>query len=354
MMGTMASPLFDPEIESMLCTFFMMIALVFALGIIFFAFLTVKVDGIVQWDWAVVWIPLWIIDVVMFFGALRQLFSSKDDDELDEEDDAGDDDDENKRAARKMTKRRMRVLRRTIYTVYLFLIILFQIFIVLKLQNRVQWSAAVVFIPYFVLEGLHFVLSLIEFAVACTVLAQIHQEHLIKHLCTLFFKQFWLLVLRVVLFILIALRVDQIITCSWAVVFIPLYLVGVKYAVQLFLSYRYFSRLPQPEIAQQGKTTVMLGFIAFVIVGALFYALVGLIARRLDGYWYISMSHVFVPVFIVLSLLVCCSGCCLPCILMMSSVGDIEDPEQLRELIDPNRRITQSGETVSSRTASTF
>ena len=58
MMDTVASPLFDPEIESMLCTMFSSLGLGFALLIIFFAFLTVRIDETVLWSWAVVWIPL--------------------------------------------------------------------------------------------------------------------------------------------------------------------------------------------------------------------------------------------------------------------------------------------------------
>ncbi|KAF7726913.1 hypothetical protein EC973_008208 [Apophysomyces ossiformis] len=361
MMGTVASPFFDPEIESMLCTMMTLISFVVALLIIFFAFLTVRIDEITQWSWAVVWIPLWIIDAICCYAAFQHVLkavNSKDDedDDDDDEDDTHHNDREQRNSEQlRATRRRVRLFRRLLYLVYWVLLLLFQVFIVLRLDDKVTWSATVIFAPYFALEGIHFISSVINFAVAVMVFTrQVKADEDYKggrlgmQVLALAFHEFWFFVLRLVLFILVVLRIDGTIQCSWAVVFIPLYLVGVKYALQLMLRYRMYSRLPQPEIAQQGKITVILGAVAFIIIGTLFYALVGLLARRLDGLSYISMSHVFVPVFIVLSLLICCSGCCLPCMLMISSVADLDDPEQQQQLVDPNKRITESGETPAS------
>ncbi|KAI9305086.1 hypothetical protein BJ944DRAFT_74528 [Cunninghamella echinulata] len=371
MMGTMASPLFDPEIESMICTVILLMDIILILLIIFFAFLTVKIDGKVSWAWSVVWIPLWIINVFMFYTLGRFVLSSfNDDDDEDEEEHAFEDinDNENgqqngetKRQQQKSAKKRMKLLSRGFYFVYYLLTLIFQIFIVLKLDNKVTWTASIVFIPYFILEGLNFILLCIDYFINFIVLKQqlttYHQHEsspssLTKEILSLgfllLFNKFWFFVLRLILFVLIAVRIDQIITCSWGIVFIPLYLVGIKYAIQLGLSYRMFSRLPQPEVAKQGKVTVLVGAVAFVIIGALVYALIGLIARRLDGNWYISMATVFVPIFIILAVVTCCCGCCLPCMMMMSSLGDIDDLENASQsLIDPNRRITQSGESQS-------
>jgi fatty acid desaturase len=66
MMDTVVSPLFDPVIESKLCSLLTSISLLFVLFIILFAFLTVKIDGIVSWRWAVTYVPGWIINVVVF------------------------------------------------------------------------------------------------------------------------------------------------------------------------------------------------------------------------------------------------------------------------------------------------
>ncbi|CAO3607176.1 unnamed protein product [Cunninghamella blakesleeana] len=319
MMGTMASPLFDPEIESIICTVILLMDIILILLIIFFSFLTVKIDGKVSWSWAVVWIPLWIINVLFLYTLGRFILSSFDDDKDDEEHEFEDINDNNangetnedKRKKKKSAKRRMKLITRGFYLVYFVLTLLFQIFIVLKLDNNINWSASAVFIPYFILEVLNFILLCFDYGVNLIIIKQQLNHHhdesststskeFLSIAFLLFFSKFWLFVLRLILFVLIAVRIDQIITCSWGVVFIPLYLVGVKYIIQLILSYRMFDRLPQPEIAKQGKTTVVIGAIAFVVIGTLLYALIGLIARRLDGIWYISMANVFIPVFIIL------------------------------------------------------
>ncbi|KAI7859448.1 hypothetical protein BDC45DRAFT_215796 [Circinella umbellata] len=355
MMDTVASPLFDPEVESMLCTMLSTLGLGFALLIIFFAFLTVRIDEIVLWSWGVVFIPLWIIDFVIGYLVIRNFIQSltKSNDTDDNHDDDDDDEemDEAKRAKRKAARRRLGITRQFILVIYWVLFLLFQIFIVLRLDNRVMWSTAVVFIPYFIFEGIHFILKCFEFLVtASTALRMSAPEHKKRILATLFFQTFWLFVLRLILFVLIATRVDNTITCSWGIVFIPLYLVAVKYMIQLAWSYVVFSRLSsQPQLQHQGKVTVLLGVIALVVLGVLSYTLIGLLARRLDGS-FVKMANVFVPIFITLSILFCCAGCCLPCMLMISSVADMEDIEQEQRLVDPNKRITQAGEGSTSST----
>ncbi|ORX52732.1 DnaJ-domain-containing protein [Hesseltinella vesiculosa] len=355
MMGTMASPLFDPEVESMICTVVLMMDLILMLLIIFFVFLAYKIDGRVSWSWATVWVPLWIIHVFFLYALTRYVTSSKDDSDDDDDQNEQSDEgmDQGRRQAKKTTKQYRRWLTRSLYMVYFILALLFQIFIVLALDGKVAWSAVVVFIPYFILEGLNFLLLGLEFVLSWFIVRQqlVHADrdgqarpNLLVVTLTLFFHMFWFFVLRLIFFVLVAVRIDNLITCSWAVVFIPVYLIFVKYCIQLTLAYRLYSRLPQPEVAHQGKITVWLGVGALLFVSVLGYALVGLIARRLDGYWPIQMITVFVPVFLTLSLVICCCGCCLPCLMMVGTVGDLEQGQATQALIDPNRRITQTGE----------
>ncbi|KAI9320216.1 hypothetical protein BX666DRAFT_1853147 [Dichotomocladium elegans] len=319
MMDTVASPLFNPEFESMLYALLSTIGFIFTLLIIFVAFLAVRIDELVLWSWAVVWIPLWIIDAVLGYLVCQYLIraiQNKDDDDDDEDDDAGEND-EVKRVQRKAARRRLRIFQQATFAVYWALLVLFQVFIVLRLDHRVGWgSSGVVFIPYFVLEGIHFMLKSVELVltVVATVGAAKHDQEsspsMLTYIPILIFKQFWFQALRVVLFVLVVLRIDRTITCSWAVVFIPVYLVAVKYGVQLGVSYATYNRLTrtQPELAQQGKMSVVVGAIAFCSVTC------------------------------------CCAGCCLPCMLLISSVGGMDDIEQQQGLVNPNHRITQAGE----------
>lgn len=323
MMGTVASPLFDPEIESMLCTLFMTLASAFALLIIFFVFLSLRVDNMVLWKWSVVWIPLWICDAIVilsFSTHFVQSFRDDDDEKYDEDDEEADMEYENeteeqrtnRRAARRRQRRRLSQVRISLSLVYVILILLFQVFIVIQLDQLVMWSAAMIFIPYFILEGLNFLFTAVDFFINLKIMQMAAEHHKVGVRLTLqlLFEGFWWFAIRLTQGILIVLRIDHVVTCSWGIIFIPLYLIFVKYAIQLLLAYRRFQLIPQQEMAQQGKLTVKLGFIALTIVGVLLYSLVGLIARRLDGYEYIKMSNVLIPIFIVLVSATLCRQCC--------------------------------------------
>ncbi|OBZ83971.1 hypothetical protein A0J61_07980 [Choanephora cucurbitarum] len=289
MMDTVVGPLFDPDTESLICTWLMGLSLFFALFIVFLVFLTVRIDAIVTWAWSVVWIPVWIMHgMLLMFHPLRQP---------------------------------MRL-------VHFFLLLVFQIFIVMRLDQQVMWPIRLVCIPYFVFE-----------AVVCLAsLGQIVRDPS-KRIPILMFSRLWMPCMRCCTVLLISLRADRIITCSWAVVFLPTYLMGLKWAIELVIRYYQFSRQQQQ---QQQMMTLVLGAVIWVVMGLLCYTLIGLIAKRLDGTLSISMSTVFIPLFIVFSFCLCCSGCCLPCLLMISSYSNLDEGSFPGQLI--TKRITASEE----------
>ncbi|CAO3606969.1 unnamed protein product [Mucor fragilis] len=297
MMDTVVSPLFDPQVESMLCTILMSVSLLFSLTIIFFAFLTVRIDELVLWSWSAVWIPAWILNIVAFYSIVQYMLKHKDKQDDQENSDMDPRDKEGHANQRlQQHNRHLKIAKHSIFMLNFILALLFQIFIVIRLDGKVMWTACQVFIPYFVYEGIQFCVNCTKALVGCLALRSLKES---SRMPSFLFKQFWFSALRFSLFLLIPLRIDQIIQCSWGIVFIPLYIVGLKWALELVYRYRVYSKMPQPDVAHQGKVTVMAGAVAFVIVGILFYALVGLIARRLDGYLFIKMSNVFVPLFIV-------------------------------------------------------
>ncbi|EPB92943.1 DnaJ like subfamily A member 2 [Mucor circinelloides 1006PhL] len=349
MMDTVVSPLFDPQVESMLCTILMSISLLFSLTIIFLAFLTVRIDELVLWPWSVVWTPAWILNVFAFYSIVQYMLKRKDKQDDQENNDMNQRDKEGHANRLQQHNRHIKIAKNSIFMLNFILALLFQIFIVIRLDGKVMWTACQVFIPYFVYEGTQFCVNCIKALVGCLALSSLKESSRVP---SFLFKQFWFSALRFCLFLLISLRIDQIIQCSWGIVFIPLYLVGSKWALELVYRYRVYSKMPQPDVAHQGKVTILAAAVAFVIVGILFYALVGLIARRLDGYLFIKMSNVFVPLFIVFSFFLCCSGCCLPCLLRVSAVSDLDEHET-QVLVDANRRITASGESDASGSGTT-
>ncbi|KAF9151037.1 hypothetical protein BG015_007143 [Linnemannia schmuckeri] len=344
------------EIESLLCTLFMALSFVLTLIIIFFALLSLRVDGKVSWSYAIVFIPLWIMDAFLFFGALTRLIKPSADDDEDEHhhDDHDDDRDtgngegssssaggdrEERRRQKKATQKRQRLLAGSIGLINLLLFTAFQALIVKKANDPTSVSGTAVFAPYFVLEGFFFMLAIIQVAVGLKAASA--AEAPLSSKLGMVFEALWWKVTRLVLAVLIMLRIDNKITCSWQIVFIPLYLIAVKYLVQHIKGYRTFSRMQNAEMRQQGHALITASACTLTVLGSLVYSLVGLLAARLDGHAY-SASRVLIPVFIVLSILLCCSGCCLPCLLLASGAGDDDglNPENAQvRVVHPNMRI---------------
>ncbi|KAF9428655.1 hypothetical protein BGZ94_001576 [Podila epigama] len=335
------------EIESMLCAIFTILSVLFVLAIIFFSFLSVRVDGKVQWNYSVVFIPLWILDAILIGTILFQMTRPVDEEDLDQDqaDLDPEDRDTTPMAQEERKKEKIRELKRAKFTGTAFslaIVILFTTFqaqIVRRANDSTSVSGPAVFAPYFILEGFFLLTALIQVAVGLKMAAAAGVPLLTR--LKLVLEALWWKMVRISLAVLIMLRIDDKITCSWGVVFIPLYLVGIKYFLQLVFGYRSFSQMQNQEMKQQGQAMMVAGFVLLVVLGSLSYSLIGLLAARLDGHAF-AVSRVLIPIFIVLSLLLCCSGCCLPCMLLASGADDDEmgGPEgaQIR-VVSPNMRI---------------
>ncbi|KAG0325470.1 hypothetical protein BG000_001784 [Podila horticola] len=318
------------EIESMLCTIFVILSILLTLAIIFFSFLSVRIDGKVQWSYWVVFIPLWILDAILILAILYQATRPVDQDLEDDQQDLEPEDRDTtpmaqeERKKEKMRERKRAQLGGSVFAlVNIILFTAFQVLIVRKANDPESISGPTLIVA-------------LRMAGAAEVP--------MKAKLVLVFESLWWKLVRLALAVLIMLRIDDKITCSWGIVFIPLYLVGIKYFLQLVFGYRSFGQMQNQEMKQQGQAMMITGLVVFVILGSLSYALIGLLAARLDGHAY-AVSRVLIPVFIVLSLLLCCSGCCLPCMLLASGAQDeeMEGPEgaQIR-VVSPNMRIEGS------------
>ncbi|KAF9350279.1 hypothetical protein BGX26_011504 [Mortierella sp. AD094] len=349
------------EIESLLYAIFIIASTLFTLAIVFLSFLAVRVDGKVNWNYYVVFIPLWIVDAVLISTVLFQLTRPVEADDLTQEENDEEMEGEHRstsadRESRKQQKVNDRKRQRNIGSIFglinILLFIAFQVLIVMKANDYYSVTAPQVFAPYFILEGIFLLFSIVGLILALKSPGA--AEVPLKTKLGLAFEGLWWKFVRLALAILIMLRVDEEITCSWGIVFIPLYLAGVKYIVQLVLGYRNFSKMQNVEMRQQGQTLMVVGGVVFVIVGSLVYSLIGLLAAKLDGSPY-AASSVLIPVFIVLSILLCCSGCCLPCMLLASGATDEdmmgEEGPQVR-LVSPNLRIEDRGAVSSASESS--
>jgi hypothetical protein len=268
MMDSVFSPFFDPAVESKLCTILMVISLVMMLWIVFLALIIIRIDGMIQCPWSVIWIPAWLLDAILLVLVGTVPHHDK-----------------------------LNAYKIVLWGIYVLLFVLVQVGVVLRLDDRISWPVVQLFIPYFVIEGIQWIVTCVETVRRCRALIEIDER---RKMPLVIMQQFLPNAIRSSMMVLIALRIDEIIQCSWGIVFIPMYVVGLSKAVSLICKYTYFSKLTsQPDVAQQGRLTVIVSCIAFGLVGVLMYALIGLVARRLDGINSVTMSYVVLPLFII-------------------------------------------------------
>ncbi|KAK9761630.1 hypothetical protein K7432_013333 [Basidiobolus ranarum] len=340
MLGTVAGAFLDPEISDMLCIFFVSTSFFILMVVLFCTFLSLKVDSKTSWSYAVVFIPLWIIDAILGFVLIGRFFKTTKLDEMEEVDGEFDGPIEDREELLKK-RQKVHMLQNSITFAYFALIVLFQVFIVV--QQSVHWSTVVTFVPWIILEAINFLRLTIQYYTSLH--AGVNEDGMPVRLpltvkLLFAFDHYWWFVLRVLLIILLVVRINEDITVSWGVVFIPLYLVGLRYLIWIIGAYTQLQRIDVEEARQQSKALLILAVIAFVIFGTLFYALVGLLARKLDT-GSVTLAVVFIPIFIVLTLAFCCTACCLPCLLLNPPMEDSDSGTTgLLRVVSPDRRIT--------------
>ncbi|CAJ0825437.1 8146_t:CDS:2 [Entrophospora sp. SA101] len=314
-------------------------------------------DGKVQWSFSIVFIPIWFFDFVALLITLVRLKKDP------TEEEHGTDDEfeglyhedpeirEQAREAKRKQQKKLTHLRNILSVVYLLLNFAFQILIVLKADGTFVQSTAIVFIPYFIIELINLYPNAIEFIAILKIYDSMDEaKPSILTKLGILWDTFWWFILRIALAVLIVLRIDGTITCSWGVVFIPLYLVGLRYAIWIFWQW---SAIRKNENADQKRVDVIISAVLFSINAVIIYIIIGLLASRLDGNTNILLSSVFIPVFIVLSILFCCTGCCLPCALMSWNVGDDLEGLSDNSIISPDKRITYPSTSTSAAAKST-
>ncbi|KAF9174223.1 hypothetical protein BGX21_010877 [Mortierella sp. AD011] len=332
------------EIESFLCTIFVALSVLLALAIIFFSFLAVRLDNKVSWNYYVVFIPVWILDFILLSMVVIQATQPVN---IDEEDDQEENEDgdttpmaqEERKANKLKGLKRQRIMGSGIALIIILLVIAFQVLIVKKANDPSSISGPAVFTPYFILEAILVIYAIIKLTVRLR--SEAYADVPLKKKLIVVFEGLWWKVIRLALAILIMYRIDDKITCSWGVIFIPLYLVGLKYLIQIITSYKSYSKMDNTEMKQQGQALSIVLGVVFVVIGSISYVLIGLLAAKLDGHSY-SVARVLVPVFVTLGILLCCSGCCLPCLLLGNA--DLDDEMMEREgaevrMVSPNLRI---------------
>ncbi|KAF8924328.1 hypothetical protein BGZ58_001919 [Dissophora ornata] len=353
---------------------FGMIAPLALLLILFLCFLSVRVDELVNWSFYIVFIPLWIVDVygitsnlfiavVLRSGILKSITN---------DDDINDDDGSEQTATAERQRRRRQeqnmgqdiVFRSSIVDlVKLLLFTVFQVLIVEKANDPSSIPTPAVFAPYFAMESMYLLSAIGEMFDSTGGVSHL------KRLFSAVDNLSWI-VTRAVLAVLIMLRIENYIDCSWNIVCIPLYVAGVLFIIGSFTIFKMM------EKAHLGLSLCLTVLFSVLMILLLWFPLVRMLAAKLDGEPY-ATYHVLIPLFVFLSTLFCCTGCCLPQWVIPDTQADIESGtvneaihDMLREtgrgagrgaggeadrnattrLISPDRRI-QNGSYASTGTS---
>jgi hypothetical protein len=266
--------------------------------IIFFAFLAIRIDNKNDWSWAKVFVPLWIADVFICAVFILLVFSKG--------------------------RKAKEAWWLSIYAALCFVpFIMFQLFIVLREDQVVEWSAAIIFLPYWISDGFYTLICLTSVALLNVLSRRIAAEVDDQMFDSSFPRQIQAQSLlntftgwcaRSALTILIVLKLDGKLDVSWATVFIPTYLLGLYSIIVIILDFCVAFGKPSCIFREAKEEVLALACIEafeFITTGVPFYIFIGLLVGRLESPESLSMAVVFIPIFIALSASTCSAYCSL-------------------------------------------
>ena len=354
--SAMAGLIFNPRL---LITLFCALSVVVALIIMFLAFLSVEIEGIVAWSWATVFVPVWILDGCLAIPVIGLLFAAFQGTPPDADADDGADDDADggdatgaggKGKRRPKSQRNVAVERLERFSrlkmVALFACVLAWQILLVKQLDTGSPAWILVWVPLFVAEGLNLVDNIIIATLILTFAAAYEDEGGVppRHVRILLaLDQFRWWIVRTVLVIFIALRTADVIGWNWALVALPFF-IGVFVAVCITFGVDY-ARLRASQV-EEDRASISRGMIGkavgLAVVLLLAFSFVGMLIVRLNETSppppnptespSRTVAVILTPIYIVASLLYLCFCCCLPCLACMRNPGE-QYGEQVEEAV---------------------
>jgi len=310
--------LFNPMI---VCCLFLAISILIALAIMFTAFIGQKVDGVIFWNWASVFAPLFVVDILILILIIAQACTPEPT-EVDEE------------TGEKKPKQKKNYLNDFSSVIQFLLFVIWHILIVVKLdKGGLSWTY--VWIPIFILEGIILIELIIE---SVKIGKDDALNTTFKALSIVKTFQYW--PFRLLLSIFIVIRADRVVLWDWAIVGIPLYVGVLFYFILDFVFNSIRLRYASPEERAQLQSSNFPKYVFYAIILILLFAFVGMLIVFLNT-GLRTLIIVLVPIFLVLSLLLCCCCCLLPCIyctIMGGNDSPDYDPNDLNLNSTPTRR----------------
>ncbi|DAZ95656.1 TPA: hypothetical protein N0F65_002453 [Lagenidium giganteum] len=199
------------------CLLIMAVTFLFSFFLIIPIFWCLRVNKTVTWDWAVVFIPMWILDTI-YYCCLGCSYVSAD----------ASMDPEDKKHQRPALLKLYKFLKAL-------LILVLQVFLAMKLNGDISWSVKEVLLPYFVFDGLTFVETIISSVLGYHMLTKesegagvsvteaIKQQR--KRVVVMCLANLLLVAFRLVQGALLACKIDgDFPNASWWLIFLPVWL----------------------------------------------------------------------------------------------------------------------------------
>lgn len=245
-------------------------------------FIVLKLDGAVNWNWGVVFIPLWITNVAPFvFFCINSLKSDK-------------------------------KLKALLSFVQYLCLLVFQILLAVELQSfPFRWSLAFIPIYFFM------IIYLIK-KVSKSMTTHYREQEDEQVLFGLGYggyliRNFFLPIMLVLFLILLLVKLEGASSYSWWIISIPLFVtMGWKLVVRIADNIK--SVKLTDDVEEKPKKIMVLCIMTALMVLAMAFLLTFIILAviRLDGAPY-KVAIVFIPIFIILGCLICCCCVCGPC-----------------------------------------
>lgn len=272
-----------------MCFFCCISCIIWSLICLFPIFIVLKLQNKVSWSWGVVFIPLWILNIIPFIYLLNLIKSST----------------------------KLKALSTTFQYICLFI---FEIILCLQFErmnnDEIPWNWAKLFIPIYFYEVVYIMKTIIKLDSFSKFKEKMMEEIISKD--PIFgssyggylIKKLFINLLRVIFIIFLILKLDNAVSWSWWINAIPLF-VGMawKFFIRLISDIITFRH---SESEDKSKVSICLISIGMASILAIILSFIILVVLRLDGSP-IEFARIFIPIFIVVGFgfLICC--CCFLC-----------------------------------------
>lgn len=293
-------------------SYFVLMAIFLIMTVVFLIFLSLRKGNSINWNWYVVFVPLYVIDVLIIYLMIKgNIISEKMNGNREDEENVGYYENRHKREQAIRLKRFKKMCKIILWNKFNVIYLIFlaqQALIIIYLQDSTIYSPYIMIIPYAVYELISFIysiISVIKFIIAKKkILAERQSEEgtfrtsaediTSKPLILFLMKTFSMQIYRILQVALIVINLDQDIM-SWAVVFIPSFLIPIFIEINVFI------------YSTEMIKNIKICLIPFYII---FYSTLILLVIYLCKYSY-SFIITCIPVFIIIGLAFCCVSCCI-------------------------------------------